>query len=255
MTAFRGAIRFQLWSVRAGRDELLLFIMAPIFTVLLVSLTRSSGRDDLIASAALGAVLISLWNLSVQVGGNIIDSERSQGTMDLVIAAPPALRTVVLGKVAATTLISLGLVPEVWLVTWLLYDYPIRVPHPGLFVTALTLTMGGLAVATYLVAALFVYARTAFYYQIAFTYPFLLLGGVIVPVAEFPEWLEYPARLVFLSWAADLLRASLAPGPPPATGTSLVGLCLTTAVTFAVAWWLLAKVVERARYDGSVSAI
>jgi ABC-2 type transport system permease protein len=62
-------------------------------------------------------------------------------------------------------------------------------------------------------AALFVLARNAVTFSNSASYPFYVLGGILVPVSLLPHWVRPISSVVFLSWSADLLRASLQAAP------------------------------------------
>ena len=81
--------------------------------------------------------------------------------------------------------------------------------HPGAL--ALTLLVAAFATAGTSVAfaAVFVLTRNAYTFTNSLSYPLYLLGGVFVPVAFLPNVIQPVASLVFMSWSADLLRASL----------------------------------------------
>ncbi len=74
-------------------------------------------------------------------------------------------------------------------------------------------------------AALFVLARNAITFVNSSSYPFFVLGGVLVPASFLPDWLEPLSSAVFLSWSADLLRSTLSPKPIDAFA-SRVGMVL-----------------------------
>lgn len=64
-------------------------------------------------------------------------------------------------------------------------------------------------------AGLFVLARSAVTFANSASYPFCPLGGILVPVSPLPGFLQPLSNVVFLSWSATLLRASLSPQPLP----------------------------------------
>jgi ABC-2 type transport system permease protein len=79
-----------------------------------------------------------------------------------------------------------------------------------------------------------------------------VLGGVLVPVALLPGWIQPLSKVVFLSWSADLLRASLAAGPVPDVGFRLAMIVVLGAIGFAVASELLRRVLRRVRVSGEL---
>lgn len=253
MNPFMAGVRFQYWSFRRGFDELGTFITTPLFAVIFGGIVVSRDRPDLLPAATMGAVLVGMWTLCMNTGGNIIESERWNGTFEVLESSPARLRDVVLGRVTTITAMTLLTVPEVWLVTVVVFHEPVTVPHVGLFLTALLLTVVGLHATTVLLAGMFVLARNARIFQNFMAYPVYLLGGLVIPVSELPAVVQPLARVVFLSWGSDLLRAALRDVPVSAQGGKLVGLIVTVALTAVIAHVLFAVVLRRARVHGSLS--
>ena len=70
--------------------------------------------------------------------------------------------------------------------------------------------MAGTAVAF---ASVFVLTRNPFTFTNSASFPFYVLGGVFVPIAILPGWIQPLSKGIFMSWSADLLRASLKSAP------------------------------------------
>lgn len=247
------AFRFQLSLVRRSPGDLMVLVNTPLLTVAFLTITRHAGRPDLDGYAVLAPAVMALFNMAVMVAGEIVDVDRWLGTLELLLAAPAALPVVVLGRIGAVTVLSLGAVGEAWLVARLGFGVHLTVAHPGLF--AATLLVTALATAGWATAmsGTFVLARSARTFQNTITYPFLLLGGALVPVELLPAWLRPISRLVYLSWASDLLRATLRP-EPVRLFLPLAGVVLGLgAAGFALGWWLLRRIVDLARTTGTVT--
>jgi ABC-2 type transport system permease protein len=253
MTAVLAGMRFQWWQVRTNFDELQTFVLAPLFTLIFCGIAVSGGRRDLLPATALGAGLVCMWVVCVQVGGNVIDRERWDGTFEPLVSTPAGLYRVVVGKVNIVVVMAALVLPEVWLVAYLAFGRAITVPHPGAFLAATALTLVGLHAAAVLVAGLFVLAREALIFQNALSYPVFLLGGLVVPVSLLPDWLEPLTRIVFLSWASDLLRLALMPAPIDGLAGRLWGLAITVVATAVAGHVVLVTVVNRARRRGTLS--
>jgi ABC-2 type transport system permease protein len=74
-----------------------------------------------------------------------------------------------------------------------------------------------------------------------------------VPVSYLPDWLEPLSAVVFLSWAADLLRDSFAPAPVEDLGFRLAMVLALGAAGFVVGRLLLARLLRHVRETGEVS--
>ena len=243
----------QLQVIRSNPDYFLGLAVAPLTTVVFVSFVRHAGREDLLAFALLAPALMALWRTSVMASGEIVNEDRGQATMEPTIAAPSPYAAVVLGRVLAVTAVGLGGFPVVWLVGRAVLDVDLAVEHPLVFVATLAagaFAMSGTAV---VMAAVFALARSSRIFQQTLTYPFYLLAGVLVPVSYLPFWVRPLSRLVFLSWTADLLRASLAAAPVERPGLRLAVVVALGLAGFVVGTVVLRRVLDRVRSLGTMT--
>jgi ABC-2 type transport system permease protein len=142
---------------------------------------------------------------------------------------------------------------EVWAVGKLVFGVSIPFEHPfELFLTlgVTALAMGALAVA---IAALLVMTRNAYTFTNSTSFPLYLLGGVFVPVAILPDWIQPLSSVLFISWSSDLLRASLKTASVDDFWARLGMVVLLGAITFAVGRTILHFVLRRMRANGELS--
>lgn len=255
MTVFLAAARLQLWTARRDPTDLLTLVVTPIFTAMFLSIMQYAGRDDLTGSAILAPVLIGLWMTAVNLGGGLIDADRWQGTLEQIIAAPAAFAVIILGRIAAITFLGLLTFAEALVVARLFFGEPLNVAHPGVLVAGLTASAFAMAGTATLMATSFVLARSALRFQNALSYPFYVLGGVLVPVSFLPDWLQPLSRIVFLSWSADLLRATLDPQPIAGVGWRLAVIVGLGATAFGLGRALLRVILNRVRATGSIGYV
>lgn len=253
MRAFLAGFGLELRIIRAAPDALIPLVTAPLFALIFVSIVRQSGRYDLQADALMAPVLMTLWWVALQHAGNMITGDRWQALLEPLLATPASLASVLLGRI--TALMCMGLVSflEVWALGELL-GAPIPFEHPG----ALGLTLAVVAFATagtsVAFAAVFVLTRNAYTFTNSLSYPLYLLGGVFVPVAILPGWLHPISSGIFMSWGADLLRATLKPPPIDHLWPRLGMVALLGAISFVVGRALLFHVLRRMRANGELSA-
>ena len=110
--------------------------------------------------------------------------------------------------------------------------------------------MAGTAVAF---AALFVLTRNAYTFANSASFPFYVLGGVFVPVAILPGWIRPVSSAIFMSWSADLLRASLRTAAIRDFWGRLGVVVAFGIVTFGIARALLVYVLHRMRHTGDLA--
>lgn len=253
MTAFRAAFAFQVAYMRRNRDQLMPLFASPLYTVIFLAITRAAGRDDLSGYAVLAPALIALWAVSLMSAGEVIDSERYEGTLEAVVATPASLGVVMFGRVLAVVVVGCLAFVESWLTAAVLFGVVVPIPQPGWFLATLAATVLAMAGTATIMASVFVLARSARTFQNVLSYPIYVLGGVIVPVSLLPGWVQPVSRVVFLSWSADLFRDSLATGPLEAPVGRLGMVVLLGALGFLVGTWMLRRILARVRETGTLA--
>ncbi len=245
--------RMQLQSMRGNPDWFLALIVAPLHTAVFVTIFQHAGRGDLTAYGVLAPALISMWAMSLQTSGELISRERENGSLEGLLAAPGRFDLMLLARMAAVTVLSLLAFVESWLAGWLLTGAPVRVEHPTLFAASLLVTTLAMTGWAGVMASVFVLARSARTFQNSLSYPFYVLGGVLVPVAFLPDWLEPASRLVFLSWSSDLLRDTLDAAPVEGPVVRLAVVAALGLVGYALGHHLLHRALRRVRTTGSLA--
>jgi ABC-2 type transport system permease protein len=216
---------------------------------------RHSGRHDLQPDALMAPVLMTMWWLALFQGGNFVTSDRWQGVLEWALATPVGLPAVLLGRIGGIMVFSLVGFFETWGVGELLFGVGIPLEHPlelALTLLATVFAMSGTAVAF---AALFVLTRNAITFMNSASFPFYVLGGVFVPIAILPGWIQPVSSVIFMSWSADLLRASLKPAHIDNFWGRLGMIMLLGAISFAVGRAVLNLVLRRMRVTGELVAV
>jgi ABC-2 type transport system permease protein len=254
MHGFLAGLRLQFRMLRADLDALIPLFTAPLFTIIFLAIVRHGGREDLQPDALIAPVLMTLWWFALFQGGNLVTGDRWQGLLEWVLAVPAAFATVILGRI--TAIMSLGLVGflEVWAIGELMFGVGIPLDHPLELVLTLLATvyaMSGTAVAF---AALFVLTRNAYTFGNSASFPFYVLGGVFAPIALLPAWIQPISAVIFMSWSADLLRASLKGAPVEHFWSRLGMVVLLGSISFAFGRWMLSVVLRRMRVTGELAA-
>ncbi len=245
-------VRLQLVFYRQYPDSFLPLLTAPLYTVIFLMIVRHGGPADLSSYAVIAPVFIALWWFALFHGGLVVQTDRWSQTLELHVAAPTSFAAVVFGRILTVTLVGLVSFVEIWLVGRYLLDAPVKVRHPWLLTATLVATAFAMAATALLMSGLFVLARNAFAWTNSISFPCYVLGGILVPVALLPGWLQPVSKVVFLSWSADLLRASLAVESVPDAAFRIGMILLLAAASFAVAAGLLRRVLWRVRHSGEL---
>jgi ABC-2 type transport system permease protein len=246
---------YQFRLLRRTPDRLLPLATVPLFAAAFLTIAHHAGRPDLAGTAVLGAAVIGIWSSALYVSGDIIETERWNGTLEGLVAAPAPLSVVVLARIATVTGISfLGLLESV-VVAEVFFGLHIVVYHKALFAAALVCTWAAMAGTATIMSGLFVLARSIRAYQNSMSYPFYLLSGAVVPVALLPGWLQPLSKVVFLSWATDLLRSCLRPAPPDRVGLRVAVVLALGATALGTGIWMIERILRRLRELGTIGQV
>jgi ABC-2 type transport system permease protein len=253
MRAFLAGFRLELRILRANPDALIPLFTAPLFTIIFLTIVRHGGRHDLQPDALMAPVLMTLWWFALFQGGNMLTSDRWQAMLENVLAAPASLASVVLGRIAAFMCLGLFGFFEVWAIGELVFGVSIPFEHPlelALTLVCTAFAMAGTAVAF---AAVFVMTRNSYQFTNSASFPFYVLGGVFVPIAILPGWIQPVSKAVFMSWSADLLRASLKPAAVHDFWPRLGMIVLLGVCSFLIGRVVLFYVLRRMRTTGDLA--
>lgn len=253
MRGLLAGMRLQLIITRQYAESLLPLITAPLYTVIFLMILRSGGRPDLSGYAVIGPVFIALWWYALFQGGLVVQSDRWAETIELHVTTPTRYAVVVFGRILTTTGVGLLSFVEVWLIGRYVIRAGVTIHHPGILIVTLLATAFAMAATALLLSGLVVFLRNAFALTNSISYPFYVLGGILVPVALLPHWVQPFSRIVFLSWSADLLRASLNPAPVPNAAWRVAMIVVLGAAGFLAAAELLRRILRRVRESGELS--
>ena len=253
MKAFSAGFKLQLWLVRAHPDALIPLLTAPLFTIIFLTIVRHGGRTDLQPDALMAPVLMTLWWFALFTGGMIVTGDRWEGLLEPVLATPSELAQLVLGRIASVMVLGLFGFVEVWAIGRIGFGISLPFDHPLALALTLLATVFAMAGTAVVFASLFVLTRNAYQFANSASFPFYVLGGVFVPIAILPGWIQPVSKAVFMSWSADLLRAALKPAPIDNFWGRLAMVVILGLLSFAVGRAVLAHVLYRMRTKGELS--
>jgi ABC-2 type transport system permease protein len=244
--------RLQLASMRRTPEQLLVLLTTPLFSAMFLAIAVRSGSRLILANAVFAPALMALWMLAVGVGGGLIVSDRWAGVLEQLLAAPSSLVVLMAGRIGSTLGIAALSLVESLLMGRLAFGVSLRPYHPVLLVATVLVTLVAQVGTATMFASLFVLSRSALLFQNALSYPFYVLGGVLVSVDFLPAWLQPVSRVVFLSWSADLLRDCVGrPGAVPDWWWRLGAVAGLGLLAFAVGAAFMGRISRRVRLTGS----
>ena len=230
----------------------LISVFQPIiFATIGFYMWRSGAREGTLLYVALGAGLMGMWSSTLFGSGGAIQWQRWQGTLEILVAAPPRFLFTVLPLTLATA--TNGLYSIVATLFWgrILFGVPLDLEHPLLFVLALPITTIGLGLLGLVMASTFVLYRQASAFSNLLEYPVWLVTGLLVPVSLLPGWVEPISWVLAPTWGVRAVRdAALGGGDP---GLAL-GMCLLlSAVYLAIGTLTMANFERLARQRATLA--
>lgn len=253
MHGYLAGARLEARLVRASPDALIPFFTAPLFTIIFLMIVRHGGRHDLQPDALIAPVLMTLWWFTLFHGGMLITGDRWQGLLEWILAVPSSLAVVILGRISVIMVCGLFGFVEVWAVGRLAFGVSMPFEHPLALVLTLLVTIYAMAATAVLIAGLFVMTRNAYTFGNSASFPFYVLGGVSVPIALLPGWIQPVTKGIFMSWSSDLLRASLKAEPIRDEWGRLGMVLLIGTVTLLLGRVVLSYVLRRMRGNGELA--
>ena len=251
MRAFLTGARMQLTFFRVYPDAMIPFFTAPMFAVIFQLIFKNAGRPDLTGYAAIAPVFIALWWMALFNSGWTITVERWNGTIEMLVAAPASFAAVIFGRITATTLAGVFSFAETWAVARL-FGTSVHIEHVWAFIATVVVTLAAMAGTAVAMASLFVLARNAVTFSNSASFPFYVLGGILVPISVLPHWIRPVSSVVFLSWSADLMRAGLKSAPIHDFAFRLGMVALLGACGLAVGSWAMNVILRRVRGTGEL---
>lgn len=256
LTAGTAAFYYQLKINLNNRETALLWAFSPvIFGTAVALLYRAYDASSLTLYAFFGAIIFSIWTSSLYLSGLSMGNERMQGTMELQLASPVGLQTIMIGKGFANTchgLIS-ALIATVVVVP--LAVSSLDFSHPAeLFLSAI-LSLIAISALGILLAPLFLLLRAPLGLLAILEPGVILLSGTLYPLDMLPSVVHPFAWLLSPRWASDALVRS-GGGSYDMTRLMLDWLLLLalTLGYLVLARWLFHLTERQVRVSGSLGS-
>jgi ABC-2 type transport system permease protein len=245
-------LALQLSLFRRNPGHLLIFMIIPFFSAIFLSGIEQAGKTSLLGYAVLGPAMIGIWAVSLDLGGSIINLERTQQTFELQVIAPSSFSGVLVGRILSITGIGMLTLVESILFAWLAFGVHIEVAQPVAMALTLVVTAIAMAGTSTAMAAIFVISRSTRLYGNVLGYPFYILGGVVFPVTLLPLWTRPLSWLSYLYWSSALLRSSLTAAPISQLGWKLTAVLGLGLASYIIGLCLTDRVINMLRREGTV---
>jgi ABC-2 type transport system permease protein len=233
--------------------------LAPLLsaTALAIGVGWIVGKSDnptALSHVFVGVPLMSLWQMGVFRTGWVLESERFQGTLDLMLTTRTPVYAVVFAKtlaIMASQTVTAGI--ALLILFAFAGEFVSFESVPFLFASSL-LAMGGVVVCSFVFAPFLflVGGRGGFFNAIM---PLgTVLSGFLYPTGLLPPVFEALARLLPTAWAMEgVVRATQGSGSDSELALDLLIAGALICVYLVLAALLFRKAEERVRVSGSLA--
>ena len=234
--------KFHLKGLTLSSFFLLVSVLQPlIFATIAFYMYESGASEGTLLYIALGAGLMGMWSSTLFGAGGAIAWQRWQGTLELLVGAPPPFILTVIPLTIATA--SIGLYSVVATLFWgvVLFDVPLSIESPFLFALSLPATTIALGLLGLVMASTFVLYRHAAAFSNLLEYPVWLVTGLLIPISLLPGWVEPISWVLAPTWGVKAVRESALGGDP----LFAIFMCLVLSAAYLVVGWFAMANFER----------
>ena len=250
-----GSIKAQYHMFRRDPEDARPIIVQPVHAIIFMAIFVYVGREDLAAYSLVAPILMTVGQMGLFAASELMSREQYDETLEIVVSMPSPLWLIILSRITVLIVFSLLGIVVSWGIIRLVFGITVAVHHPWLFVATVVVTAFASAGTTLITTALFCFARTARTYQNSVIYPVFLLGGILVPITTFPDWVQPISRLIYLYWSANLLRESMQGAAPSGLIVSFSAIAVLGAVGTVLGAWLIGRMLDRLRRDGRLGIL
>ena len=223
---------FSLKVLTTSSFFLLVAILQPvIFATIAFFMFKAGGREGTLLYVALGSGMMGIWSATLFGSGGMIQWERYQGTLEVVMAAPVPFFLFILAATLANA--SIGIYSLSATLIWgrLLFEVPLAFEHPGWFLLAVPATVIALGLMGLLLASTFVLYRHANALSNLLEYPVWIVTGLLAPITLLPGWVEPIGWVLAPTWGIKAIRGAALGGIDPLTD---IGFTLVLGAVYLV---------------------
>ena len=198
---------FHLKGLTNSLFFVLVSVLQPIiFASIAFFMVDTGNSSGTLLYVALGAGLMGVWSATLFGSGGAIQWQRWQGTLELMVGAPPPFVAVLLPLTVATA--TLGLYSIVATLAWgrIFFGAPLDFANPFQLAVALPTTILSLGMLGLLLASTFVLYRHANAFSNLLEYPVWLITGLLVPLSLLPGWVGPLSWVLAPTWGMRAIR-------------------------------------------------
>ncbi len=237
-------------------DTFILFgiVIQPMIIALLAMWMLQGKGADAAIFVVVGSGMTGLWSTLLFVGGNSVNDERWEGTLESLIAVPTPLALIIFGKNIANVGQSLISMIVSYLFVALAFNYPLHLNNPVMFFISLVFTIFAFICFGLILSPIFLVSPGVQRFQNAMEFPIYILSGFLFPIMMLPGWTTPLSYLLPTYWAAAALHGTSSGNATLEQILFYWGMLIVFSILYLIGANLLFKrVLVKARSDASLS--
>jgi ABC-2 type transport system permease protein len=235
-------LRFRVREFAVSRWFVLMSVLQPIiFATIAFYMFQAGGRPGTLLYAALGAGMMGIWSSVLFGSGGALQWNRWQGTLELLVAAPPPFVVVLLPLTLATSVTGAYALLATLFWGRVFFGVPLELAHPFAFAVAVPAGVIALGLMGLLMASSFVLYRHANALANLLEYPVWLATGLIFPLTLLPGWVTPLSWLLAPRWGIDAIRNAALGGD----AWFPIAMCALTGAAYLVLATAFLRIFER----------
>jgi ABC-2 type transport system permease protein len=240
-------MKMLLWS---GWGALLHAVVPLFFASAAFLIFRQSEDPQTLVFAGLGAAIMGTWSSVVSTASALLQSERSQQTLELTVSAPSPFALVLMPATCAMATVAAYSVVATLVWARVAFGIVIPIHAPVLFAVSLVVTVVAVSMFGFLLAVAVVRYRAAWTIGALLEPVGWLLCGLLFPLALLPGWVHGIAHALPPTWGVSAMRSAAAGSSPWGD----IGVCVLLAIAYAAAGAIGGEAVLRsARKNAALS--
>jgi len=209
-----------------------LSVVWPLFFATSAFLVLKTGQDKqaLLISTAVGSSVMGVWSALSTTAAGSLQRERSQGTLELLVAAPAPFPLVLLP--IALSMATIGAYSMVATLIWarVIFGISVHVGSPVLLFVAAPVVVLSVGMLGFLMSMAVTRFRAAWALGNALEYPVWLICGFLVPLSVLPGWVHPIAWALAPTWGVEAVRGASIGGPGWGDGA----VCAALAIAYGL---------------------
>lgn len=252
VASFRYQVRINVTSP----SVMFMFIFTPIiFGSVAVLFFSSYNASALTTRALLGSGVLAVWTTALMLSSITVGNERWSGVIELLLATPSRLGTIMLGKLLANS--AQGLIAAAVAVIFIssVSTTTVSVDSPLLFIASILIAVVSIGTLAFAWSPILFVSRNAMGIFFMLDTGLVFISAIFYPLSTLPEWLHPISRLSPLRWASEALVTSAGADSPARDTLEAWGAMAALAVAYSCIGLVgFAMLERRLRRTGELSS-